>query len=171
MTSHDRRDVARNGTDAPFVLPALSFPRWVGFVGGLLATSAALSSGFIWAYQGFTGRVFLAAFVAWTGYLCAHYAATGRYVDPAEEADARSDGGAGSGGGPTVPIRDATENVVPEATWRRVGVSLGVATLVAGVVVGVFYVRAEDHLLTNVGGILFLSGYVIAHYAETNALL
>lgn len=167
--SHDRRGVARRGPEDPFVPPNLSLSQWAGFFGGLLATSVALSSGFIWAYQGFTGRVFLAAFVAWTGYLCAHYAATGRYVDPANEEDARSDGGGVNE--QAVPVRDASESVVPETTWRRVGVLLGIATLVAGMVVGVFYIRAENHLLTNVGGILFLGGYVVAHYAETNVLL
>ena len=154
------------GTTDPFVIPDLSGRQWMGFFAGLAATSIALSSGFIWAYQGLTGRVFLAAFVAWVGYLCAHRASTGRFVDPAA-----SDGTLPDGGDDDTEIRDASENVIPETRWRQIGVVLGVGTLVAGMVVGVFYIRAENHLLTNVGGILFLGGYVIAHYAETNALL
>ena len=153
-------------TEDPFVVPQLSTRQWIGFFAGLGATSVALSSGFIWAYQGFIGRVFVAAFVAWVGYLCAHRASTGRFVDPAT-----SDGTLPDGGDDDTAIRDASENVIPETRWRQIGVVLGVATLVAGMVVGVFYIRAEHHLLTNVGGILFLGGYVIAHYAETNALL
>ncbi|MDR5674506.1 hypothetical protein RH858_15370 [Halalkaliarchaeum sp. AArc-GB] len=171
MTQQSQR--ISTGAADPFVLPELSDRQWIGFFAGLAATSIALSSGFIWAYQGLTGRVFLAAFVAWVGYLCAHRASTGRFVDPATSDGTLPDGGDGDGGdgdGDT-EIRDASENVIPETRWRQIGVVLGVATLVAGMVVGVFYIRAENHLLTNVGGILFLGGYVIAHYAETNALL
>lgn len=163
-----------DGPADPFVLPGLTARQWLGFVAGLGATSLALSSGFIWAYQGFTGRVFLAAFVAWTGYLFAHRAATGRFVDPATPDGTLPDGGADERGddADTPPeIRDASENVIPAARWRQIGVVVGVTTLIAGMVVGVFYIRAENHLLTNIGGILFLGGYVIAHYAETNVLL
>ncbi|WP_259535634.1 hypothetical protein [Halalkaliarchaeum sp. AArc-CO] len=166
MTQQSQR--ISTGAADPFVLPELSDRQWIGFFAGLAATSIALSSGFIWAYQGLTGRVFLAAFVAWVGYLCAHRASTGRFVDPATSDGTLPDGGDGDG---DTEIRDASENVIPETGWRQIGVVLGVATLVAGMVVGVFYIRAENHLLTNVGGILFLGGYVIAHYAETNALL
>lgn len=129
----------------------------LGLVAGLGATSAALSSGFIWAYQGRTWLVFGAAFVAWTGYLVAHYAVTGEFIDPNGGGD---DGDDGDGGG-----------YVPEERWRRVGVAAGAAILVAGMVVGVVYIRAENHLATNVGGVLFLGGYVVAHYAATGELL
>lgn len=141
-----------------------------GFLVGMGACSMALSSGFIWAYQGRTRLVFVAAFVAWTGYLCAHYAATGRFIDagPAGDGTAAGDDApeATADGGSA-----ATDGVVPESDWRKAGVGVGAAVLVTGMLVGVVTIRAENHLLTNVGGALFLGGYVIAHYAETDLLL
>lgn len=119
----------------------------LGFVGGLALTSLSLSSGFVWAYQGRAPLVVAAATGAWVGYLFAHYAATGTFVDDVGN-------GSGSGGG-------------PDGLTRYAGIAVGVAVLVAGMYVGAGTIRAEDHLLTNVGGVLFLGGYVVAHYAAT----
>lgn len=121
----------------------------LGFVAPLAVTSMSLSSGFIWAYQQRAALVFAAAFTAWTSYLAAHYLATGLVIDD------RDDGGFG--------WRDVAGEPSPVA-----GVVVGVAVLVAGMVVGTIYIRAENHLLTNVGGVLFLGGYVLAHQAATD---
>jgi len=142
----------------------LSRTSWAVFLVGFLLTSASLSSGFVWAYQGLTWPVYLAAFTAWTGYLVAHRGATGVFLD-GDPADP------GRGPHPRRPARDVDEGVIPAATWRRLGILCGVVTLVAGMVIGVVFIRQEHHLLTNVGGVLFLGGYVIAHYAETDLLL
>lgn len=130
--------------------------RHAGFLLGMLATSVGLSSGFIWASQGRTLRVVVAAATAWVGYLGAHYAVTGRLLDSASRS------GEGIGG------REALDL---EATWQYGAVVLGVSVLVSGMVVGAVYINRGDHLLTNVGGILFLGGYVIAHYGATRELL
>jgi len=146
------------GGDRPTV--GLSISEWVLFGGGFLSTAVALASGFIWAYQGRTAPVFGAAFVAWVGYLVAHYGATGLFID---------------GNGNTDSGRSArcveTDGLVPTERWRQGGILIGVATLVAGMVIGVVYIRQEHYLFTSVGGILFFGGYVIAHYAETDLLL
>lgn len=130
-----------------------------GLVAGLALTSASLSSGFVWAYQGRAPLVVAAATGAWGGYLFAHYAVTGEFVDDGgTERDGAADGGGADdpGGRPT------------PSGWRRyAGILLGVAVLVAGMYVGAGTIRAENHLLTNVGGVLFLGGYVIAHCAAT----
>lgn len=118
------------------------------FVCGLALTSLSLSSGFIWASQGRAALVVAAATGAWLGYLLAHYAATGTFVDEARNG--------------SEPDRPGAES------WTRyAGVAAGVTLLVAGMYVGAATIRAEDHLLTNVGGVLFLGGYVVAHYAAT----
>ena len=122
-----------------------------GLVAGLGLTSASLSSGFIWASRGRAALVVAAATGAWVGYLAAHYAATGTLVDGGGADDASDDRGAAGFDG----------------VARYAGVAAGVGVLVAGMYVGAIPIRAGDHLLTNVGGVLFLGGYVVAHYAAT----
>lgn len=138
--------------------------KWVGFIAGMLLTSASLSTGFIWAcgepclstsIVWTEGRhellVFLAAFTAWWGYLLAHYAWTGTFIDEStHEHDL-----------------DHSSGPVENALLRRAGVAGGVGILIAGMVLGVVFIRQGNHLMTNIGGILFLGGFVIAHYVET----
>ena len=125
-----------------------------GFVVGLGTTAVALSSGFIWAYQGRPILPFLAAFFAWIGYLLAHASVTGEIIDP-----------------PDVAADAGFDSLVPAERWRQVTLVLGLGTLVSGIVVGAVFVREENLLMTTVGGVLFLTGYVLAHYAETDQLL
>jgi len=130
--------------------------RHAGFLLGLTATSLGLSSGFIWASEGRVALVVLAAAAAWVGYLGAHYAVTGRLLDsPSRSTD-------GIGG------REALDF---DERWQYVAVVAGVSVLIAGMVIGAVYINRGDHLLTNVGGVLFLGGYVIAHYGATRELL
>lgn len=147
-------------------------PLWtVVFLLGIGGTSVSLSSGFIWACgsQCVTGPilwspstqwllVFGAALTAWGGYLIAHYASSGTLVDESSHNSSSSS----STGEPT-----GWEN----QTYRRIGVIAGAGILVLGMVIGVFYIRQGNHLLTNIGGVLFLGGYVIAHYVETGSPL
>ena len=130
--------------------------RHVGFLLGLAATSLGLSSGFIWASEGRAVRVVVAASTAWFGYLAAHYAVTGRLLD----SESRSTDGFGG--------REALDL---EATWQYGAVVLGVGVLISGMVIGAVYINRGDHALTNLGGALFLGGYVIAHYGATRELL
>ena len=138
----------------------LSVSGWILFGIGFFSTAVALASGFIWAYQGRMEPVFVAAFVAWVGYVVAHYGATGLFID---------------GNGHTESHRSSrcveTDGLFPTERWRQGGIFLGVATLVTGMVLGVIFIRQEHYLFTSVGGILFFGGYVIAHYAETDLLL
>lgn len=136
-------------------LPALD-RRHAGFLLGMTATSIGLSSGFIWASKGKVLPVVVAAAVAWLGYLGAHYAVTGRLLDSASQS---TDGFGG---------REALDLDEP---WQYVAVLVGVSVLISGMVIGAVYINRGDHLLTNVGGVLFLGGYVIAHYGATRELL
>lgn len=75
-------------------MTGLGVRRWIGFVAGMALTSASLSSGFIWACGSPCATwgllwtpdlqlplVFGAALAAWWGYLVAHYAVAGTFVD------------------------------------------------------------------------------------------
>lgn len=150
----------------------LRSPYWMlVFLLGLGGTSASLSSGFIWACGSkcvtnpviwSPGNqwilVFGAAFTAWWGYLIAHYASTGSFVDESSH-NSESEASQGDTEGWNNPI------------YRRFGVLAGAGILVLGMIIGVFYIRRGNHLMTNVGGVLFLGGYVIAHYVETSTPL
>jgi hypothetical protein len=156
--------------------------RLAGFLGGMGLCSVSLSSGFIWVCGGTcvadplvwtpdrrVALAFVAAFFAWWGYLLAHRAVTGRFVDAGGPEDDGDDGGDAPPwtDAPVARVRAAVRAVAPPTRTRQAGMVLGVATLVAGIVVGFVYIRQGNHLLTNVGGALFLGGYVLAHQAET----
>lgn len=128
----------------------------VGFLTGLTITSMSLSSGFIWASKGRVILVVVAATAAWTGYLGAHYAVTGRFLDT----DTRETEGIGG--------REALQL---DAIWQYLMVVAGVAILISGMVIGAVYINRGHHLATNIGGVLFLGGYVVAHYGATKELL
>ena len=130
--------------------------RHSGFLVGMAATSVGLSSGFIWASQGETLLVVFAATMAWAGYLGAHYAVTGRFLD----GDTRETEGIGG--------REALDL---DGDWQYVVVVAGVTILISGMVIGAIYINRGNHLATNIGGVLFLSGYVVAHYGATEELL
>ncbi|MWG36126.1 hypothetical protein [Halomarina oriensis] len=164
-------DSVRGVGRSPATEEDISRLQWAGFGAGMLLTSASLSSGFIWACgtrciedavvwsPGRQGAlIFAAAFAGWWGYLVAHRSVAGNWVDQSAH---------GPGASAT---RDGTSDTTTAdslSTVRLLGVVLGLGVLVAGMVVGVFYIRQGDHLLTNVGGVLFLSGYAIAHHLET----
>lgn len=147
----------------------LSARQWVGFIAGMSVTSLSLSSGFIWAcgsrciqtaYVWTPPRqvylVFGAALAAWWGYLIAHYVVAGTFIDrSAHTTDDEDD-------------TPATEqSPIERPAFRHLGVLAGIGILVAGMVIGVVYIRQGNHLVTNLGGVFFLGGYAIAHYAET----
>lgn len=150
----------------------LNSPFWtVVFLVGFGGTSASLSSGFIWACgsQCVTEAiiwspstqwllVFGAALTAWWGYLMAHYASSGTFVDESSHNSS------------TPGSTDETAGWENQ-TYRRIGVVAGAGILISGMVIGVFFIRQGNHLLTNIGGVLFLGGYVIAHYVETGSPL
>lgn len=132
---------------------------------GMGLTSVSLSTGFIWACGADCASdpllwtpanqpllVFIAALAAWWGYLFAHYAWTGTLIDKSAHDDesAHDDNG-------------QWENT----TLRRLGVVFGASILVLGMVFGVIFIRQGNHLMTNIGGVLFLGGFVIAHHVET----
>lgn len=150
--------------------------RQVGLVLGLSVTAMSMSSGFIWASQGQVAHVYVAGFFSWTGYLFAHYAVKGVFVD---DVDAHTE----ATGGDETAHKDCDKSngdgrslwgtlkqvraIVPDDPVRAVGFVAGVVILVAGIAVLAWYVREENHLLGNLGSGTFLAGYVIAHYFDS----
>lgn len=117
--------------------------RRTGFLVAMGLTSVMLSTGFIWASQQRSLLALFAGFTAWTGYLMAHYLATGSFMDGKSEGEIR-------------------------VGWpERIGIFFGGAVLILGMLVGIRGVRTADLLVTNIGGVLFLGGYVIAHQIAT----
>jgi hypothetical protein len=153
---------------------ALTALQYLGLVVGLAVTSMSMSSGFIWASQGKLALTYVAGFCAWSGYVVAHFAVTGLFVDPRKatdefEADATGGDPDGDGGlGTALATLLAEMRANPARTV--VGV-VGIGTLVVGIATFTVYVSAANHLLGNLGGALFLGGYAIAHYAETGLFL
>lgn len=149
----------------------LSVTKWVIFIAGMGLTSASLSSGFIWACGApcvqnpvvwtparQMGLVFGAALTAWWGYLVAHYVVDETFINQSAHT-VPNDGDAGT----------SLESGSPHSRplLRRLGVLVGVGILVIGMVFGVIFIRQGNHLMTNIGGVFFLGGYVIAHHVET----
>ena len=158
-------------------LPAVG--QYFGLVVGLAITAMSMSSGFIWASQGRIPRVYLAGFLCWTGYLLAHKAVTGVFIDDVDgpaagetEDDAEQDQDESET--PTGVVARALSQVrslAPADPRRAVGFVLGIVVLVSGIAILAWYVRQGNHLLGNVGSGLFLGGYVIAHYFDSGKLL
>jgi hypothetical protein len=140
---------------------------YAGMVVGLWVTAASMSSGFIWAAQGKVIHVYVAGFFAWTGYVTAHYAAIGVFVD---EVTAGGDE-AGHGGDPDRSLAGRLRAILPAEPGRAVGFLVGIAVLVAGIAILAWFVRQENHLLGNFGSGLFLAGYVLAHYFDAGVPL
>lgn len=160
----------------------------VGLVVGLGVTAMAMSSGFIWASQSKIGIVYVAGFFSWTGYLFAHYAVVGVFVDDAGRDSTDEDGtDSASNGSKQVsdPVRTETSengtdagrstrqmitairDIAPADIPSAVGFVAGIVILVTGIAILAWYVRQESHLLGNLGSGMFLAGYVIAHYFDS----
>lgn len=155
--------------------------RALGFVGGLAITAMSMSSGFIWASQGRVVLVYLAGFLSWTGYLIAHKAVTGVFVDNVDGPDAEMEEltnevttdehepgeNSTNSGWSVYTALVHLRSLAPADTKRALGFVTGIAILVVGIAILAWYVRQEHHLLGNLGSGLFLTGYVIAHYFDS----
>jgi hypothetical protein len=93
---------------------------------------------------------------------------------PAAEANQDSDNQGEGNSGTNWSVSTALSkfrSIAPEDTKRAIGFVFGIAVLVSGIAILAWYVRLENHLLGNVGSGLFLGGYVIAHYFDSEKLL
>lgn len=126
------------------------------FVISLGIASFATAIGLIWAKQGLLYHSFAASIMLWSGYLWAHKSATGKFIDGAE----------------ALHEDEGYDNkVLPRRRNEFIGVSSGALVLVSGIVIGAPGIKHENLFLTSFAAILFMSGYIIAHYSATKELL
>ena len=118
----------------------------------LLISGVALAIG---AHKTFHGAsmwiTYITAFVSWWGYLIAHKITTGKFVH-----------------NPTICSGQASSSFELDNWLLVVG---GVSILSGGMVTGAIGIRVETLSVTIVGGVMFITGYVIAHIGSTNKLL
>lgn len=141
-------------------------------LGGLTLTAVSFSSGLIWAVRGQILLVYLAGFATWLGYIVAHYGETGVFVD-----DISGPGhGHASGPEPDPTTRwsiagalASLRGLLPADDRRALGFLAGTVILVVGIAILAWFVRQEDFLLAPTGSGLFLVGYAIAHYFDSES--
>lgn len=117
------------------------------FLTGFGICAVSLGTGLSLAQRGAALYSVVAAGSSWTGYLVAHYASTGRFLDGLETTE-----------------------------WDRglddYGILvLGSVAAVGGIGVMATGLRRGDLLLANAGALVFLTGYASAHYAVTGEAL
>jgi hypothetical protein len=152
--------------------PGVSNPAgsYVGLVVGLGITAASMASGFIWASRGEVMLVYLAGFSSWTGYLVAHYAVTGVFVDDMSESEEESESGTLDSEPSETEVRSVgaqLRHLAPEDPVDAFGFVAGIVILVAGIALLAWFVRQENFLLGNIGSGMFLAGYAISHYFDS----
>lgn len=143
---------------------------YLGLVVGLGITAASMASGFIWASRGAVSLVYVAGFSSWTGYLIAHYAVTGVFVDDMSETEeeAKSDTLETEPSDSEVrSVGDQFRRLAPEDPVDAFGFVAGIVILVAGIALLAWFVRQENFLLGNLGSGMFLAGYAISHYFDS----
>ncbi|MDY6769120.1 MAG: hypothetical protein SVW02_03385 [Candidatus Nanohaloarchaea archaeon] len=118
-----------------------------GFLAAITVAALSLSTAYIAGSQGRAVQTFLVAVVGWTAYLLAHYFAEGVFMDGA-------------------PGRRTSLSA-----QSRLGVLAGTGILVSGVVAGNVGIRGGTSVTTHIGALLFVTGYIAAHYAATGDLL
>ncbi|MDY6766089.1 MAG: hypothetical protein SVW77_01870 [Candidatus Nanohaloarchaea archaeon] len=117
------------------------------FLTGFGLCAVSLGTGLVWAEDGRVLYTVLASASSWTGYLVAHYAATGAFFD-------------------------GLESAAWERSLRDHGVFVGgAAAAVVGIGVTATGVRRGDLAVSNAGALLFLTGYAAPHHAVTGEVL
>lgn len=148
------------------------YPHWPTFAAGFALTAVFLNAGFVWAARGNLLTVYLAAFATWTGYLVAHYGATGILVDDIDGSmQELSTVPTGTEPNWQTGTLAVLRGIVPRDTRRALGFCVGIALFVAGIALIAWFVRQEALLTGTLGTGTFLAGYVVAHYFDTGLLL
>lgn len=141
-------------------------------LGGLTLTAVSFSSGLIWAVRGQVLLVYLAGVATWLGYIVAHYGETGVFVDDISGPGHGHDSGPDlepTAGWSLAGALGALRGLLPADDRRALGFLAGNAILVVGIAILAWYVRQEDFLLAPTGSGLFLMGYTIAHYFDSES--
>jgi hypothetical protein len=94
--------------------------------------------------------VFVCAFIAWGGYLLAHYYETGQVIDPGSE---------------------SREFELPDRLVDKAGIAFGSCLLVVAVPIGIYGMYLDAVGVTGGGVVTFLLGYYCTHYFVSGNLL
>ncbi len=122
--------------------------RTAGLIIGMSVVAVAMSFGMFYVQQERFLEVFISATLGWSGYLAAHYAATGKFIHQRQE-----------------------QHVLPQSSRKILGGISGVLILTAGIAIWAISLQQGDRLTSVLGALIFLAGYTIAHYEFTGDLL
>ncbi len=120
----------------------------LGVVTGLSVAGVSFGLAMVAVYRGSTVSVFGALALFWSGYLFAHYAATGKVIHQ------RGEG-----------------KVLPKSRFRAVAAVVGVLLLLAGLTGLPFPAVRGDMAGASLTGLTAAFGFLIAHYGFTGDLL
>ncbi|MDY6769762.1 MAG: hypothetical protein SVU88_02195 [Candidatus Nanohaloarchaea archaeon] len=115
---------------------------------GLSIASVSFAFAMVFIRQGRTLLLFAALALFWSGYLFAHYTATGQLIHQH-----------GSG------------RALPRDRYRAASAVLGVLLLLAGLTAVPLPAVKGDILNTSLAALAAAAGYVLAHYGLTDSLL
>lgn len=120
----------------------------VGVFTGISVAAVSASFGMYYVQHNDVLRVFLSAMLGWSGYLGAHYAATGKFIHQKSE-----------------------QHLIPKSKRNIFGGILGIIIVTGGITVWAISMGQADALFGVVGAYLFLIGYLIAHYEFCGEIL
>lgn len=120
--------------------------------GGMLTGAILIATGATFAMhyveQGEPINVYLSTLLAWSGYLFAHYVATGKFIHQRKH-----------------------QHVVPHNLRNILGGIFGILMLIAGVTVSILAGAQGDLLVTIAGIVIGFTGYLISHVEFCGELL
>lgn len=120
----------------------------LGILSGLVVVAVGISFTMFHVYNNQPINVFVSIMLAWSGYLFAHYVATGKFIHQKQE-----------------------QHLLPHSHRKLAGSLFGVLILVAGATIWIFSWIHADVLTTILGVMTMLIGYLITHYELTGELL
>lgn len=125
------------------------------FLIGSLSISLFLALAAVEARQGNPAPVFIYMTLTWTSYMISHKAAVGKFIDGKENN--------------TEEGKD--EKMAPKDLAENKGFLLGSTLFISGMIIGAYGLHLLQEYLTITGSIIFITGYVVAHYSTTGELL
>lgn len=123
------------------------------FLAGSLSISIFLALAALEARKGNPRLVFIYTLFSWTSYMISHKAAVGQYIDDKES------------------IKEVKKGFAPKEVAEHKGFLLGSTLFISGMTLGAYGLHLLSRPLTLLGSIVFITGYVVAHYSTTGELL
>jgi hypothetical protein len=122
--------------------------KFTGVMTGFAVIAVSISFGLYYARQEDVIRVLVAATLGWSGYLFAHYMATGKFIHQQQD-----------------------QRILPNDLRSIVGGIYGILMITAGIAIWAVSFRQQAFITMILGLFLALLGYLIAHYKFTGDIL